>query len=140
MLIVEAADPALEPVDGGKDGERKHEQGGGNRGGGGDIVIALELVHDQRGNNLGLETEVARDKGDRAVFAHGAGKRQREAGEDGGKSVGARICTKVRRRLAPSVAAASSTSCSMFCRTGCRVRTTKGRPTNVNAMTTASRE
>ena len=46
--------------------------------------------------------------------------------------------TNVRSRPAPSVAAASSTSRSRFSSTGCSVRTTNGRPTNVSAITTPS--
>ena len=48
------------------------------------------------------------------------------------------ILTNVRKRPAPSVAAASSTSRSRFCSTGCSVRTTNGMPTKVSAMTTPS--
>ena len=55
-----------------------------------------------------------------------------------GSSDGAMTLTKVRSRPAPSVAAASSTSRSRFSSTGCSVRTTNGRPTNVSAITTPS--
>ena len=55
-----------------------------------------------------------------------------------GSSVGAMMLKKVRTWLAPSVAAASSTSRSRFSSTGCRVRTAKGIPTNVSAMITPS--
>ena len=57
-----------------------------------------------------------------------------------GNSVGAMMLQKVLKRLAPSVAAASSISRSRFSSTGCKVRTTKGIPTNVSAMTTPSGE
>ncbi|MNY44745.1 hypothetical protein D3C86_1798000 [compost metagenome] len=41
----------------------------------------------------------------------------------------------VWKRLAPSVAAASSTSLSISSMIGCTVLTTKGRPTKISAMT-----
>ena len=55
-----------------------------------------------------------------------------------GSSDGAITLKKVRSRPAPRVAADSSTSRSKFSITGCRVRTTNGMPTNVNAMTMPS--
>ncbi|MNT91497.1 hypothetical protein D3C72_2326060 [compost metagenome] len=45
---------------------------------------------------------------------------------------------KVCSRLAPRLAAASSSSCSTSSSTGCTVRTTNGRPMNVSATTTPS--
>ena len=44
----------------------------------------------------------------------------------------------VWKRLAPSVAAASSTSWSISSMTGCTVRTTKGRPMKISATTMPS--
>ena len=55
-----------------------------------------------------------------------------------GSSVGSSTFRNVCPRDAPRLAAASSTSSSMSCRTGCTVRTTNGRPINVSATKTPS--
>ena len=56
-----------------------------------------------------------------------------------GTRVGRVIRRKVVKRLAPSDAAASSTSVSISSSTGCTVRTMNGRVTNAMARTTAFR-
>ena len=55
-----------------------------------------------------------------------------------GISAGAITSMKVCKRVAPSVAAASSSSWSRSSSTGCTVRTTNGRPMKVSATTTPS--
>ena len=55
----------------------------------------------------------------------------RIAGVSRGRITREMVC----QRLAPSVAAASSSSCSNSSSTGCTVRTTKGRPMKMSAMT-----
>ena len=57
-----------------------------------------------------------------------------------GSSVGSSTLRNVCPRDAPRLAAASSTSSSMSCRTGCTVRTTNGRPMKVSATKTPSGE
>ena len=81
-----------------------------DRGGAG-IVEFLQPDDDQQRRDLGDVGQVAGDEDDRAVFADGAREGQREAGEDGRRQAAAG-CTRVMvwKRLAPSVAAASSTS------------------------------
>ena len=56
------------------------------------------------------------------------------AGAKDGRTTRASVCS----RVAPSVAAASSTSRSRSWSTGCTVRTTNGRPMKVSATTTPS--
>ena len=58
----------------------------------------------------------------------------RSAGKMAGKSTRRKVC----QREAPSEAAASSISGSMSSITGCKVRTTKGRPIKVRATTMPS--
>jgi hypothetical protein len=55
-----------------------------------------------------------------------------------GPMAGKITLTKVCQREAPSEAAASSTSVSISSITGCKVRTTKGRPMKVSATTMPS--
>ena len=55
-----------------------------------------------------------------------------------GARPGSSTLEMVWKRLAPSVAAASSTSRSISSITGCTVRTTKGRPMKISAMTMPS--
>ena len=63
--------------------------------------------------------------------ANASAKPVRMDGTTAGKMTRAMVC----HRLAPSEAAASSSAASASSSTGCTVRTTKGRPTKVNATT-----
>ena len=56
-----------------------------------------------------------------------------------GVSIGRITRQKICQRLAPRLAAASSSSGSRSSRIGCTVRTMKGRPMNVSATKTPSR-
>ena len=103
------------------------------------VVELLEPDDDQQRRDLRHVGHVAGDEDDRAVFADGAREGQREAGED--RRQRGRAGRRGRwsgKRLAPSVAAASSTSVSISSSTGCTVRTTKGRPMKTSAMTMPS--
>ena len=66
--------------------------------------------------------------------AKASAKPVRSAGSSAAGSRG----TRSGSRLAPSVADASSTSRSISSITGCTVRTTKGRPMKISAMTMPS--
>ena len=86
-----------------------------------------------------LHRHVAGDEDDRAVLAERARERQREAGERARAerrqehaAEGLEAASRRASRPPPPCSTSSSSS------TGCTVRTTNGRPTNVSAMTTPS--
>ncbi len=110
----------------------------GDRGRAG-VVVLLELGDDEERRDLGLHRHVARDEDDRAVLAERAGEGEGEAGDPRGQR-GPEGSTRRRSaaRLAPRLAAASSTSGSRLSSTGWSVRTTKGSPMNVRATATPS--
>src|SRR5689334_1064136 len=80
MSVVESADAVFQPVDYGKHGERRHQQHRGNRRCRREIMF-LELIDDERRNNLGPAGKIARHKDNRAVFADGPRKSECETGE-----------------------------------------------------------
>ena len=64
-----------------QDAEGDHQHRRADRGGG-RIGEFLELDDDEERRDLRDEWQIAGDEDHRAVFADGAGKREREAGED----------------------------------------------------------
>ena len=105
------------------------------------IAVAAGIVEfgqaddDQERRDLRDEGDVAGDEDDRAVFADGAGERQREAGqqrrqkhrEDDARETSGGAWRRASRRPPPP-------PCSMSSSTGCTVRTTNGRPMKTSAM------
>ena len=104
------------------------------------VVVLLQLGHDQQRRDLGLHRHVAGDEDHRAVLADARANASAKPVSSAGTSVG-RI--DPRRRSAsgsrPRLAAASSTSRSRSCSTGCTVRTTNGRPMKISASDHAER-
>ena len=96
------------------DDERDRQHHGRDRGGAG-VVVLLQLDDDQERGDLGRHRHVAGDEDHRAVLADGAGEGEREAGEQRRAAARAGSPRKtVCQRLAPSVAAASSSSRSIL--------------------------
>src|SRR5476651_1474855 len=132
-----AARPGLQQID-----RQQHDEGGQQHdhgdGGGAGVVVLFQFGDDEQRRDFRHHRHIAGDEDDRAVFAGGAREGQREAGHqrwrDGGQDDAAEVC----QALAPRLAAASSSSRSASSSTGWTVRTTKGRPMKVSAMTMPS--
>ncbi len=102
------------------------------------MIVLFELIDDQRGDNFRLEGKVAGNENDGAVFADGAGKGEREAGENRGEQRGREDLDKSAQPARAQGGGGFFDFLLQVCSTGCRVRTTNGRPTKVSAMTTPS--
>ena len=125
--------PALQRVDEEQQQERRDQHHGRDRG---RVRVAefLQPDDDQQRRDLRHVRQVAGDEDDRAVLADRAREREREAGQQRrARCSAARRGARSVQRLAPSEAAASSSSFSRSSSTGCTVRTTNGRPMKTSA-------